>query len=126
MPRNKQQRTVCRMPKYNCFAQSDISFTGGDAVVMSIEEYEAIRLIDRLGLTQEECASYMQVARTTVQQIYSDARKKLSLMLVDGRPLVIKGGAYRLCDGTGRQCGCGGCRHFRHGRRMLPASIKGK
>lgn len=34
------------------------------AVILTVDEYEAIRLIDKLGYSQEECGSYMQVART--------------------------------------------------------------
>ena len=76
---------------------------------MSVDEYEAIRLIDYEGLTQEECAEQMSVARTTVQAIYDSARKKLALVLVDSKRLIIGGGDYRFCDGSGRHCK-GNCR----------------
>lgn len=79
-------------------------------VVLTVDEYEAIRLIDRQGFSQEECSSYMQVARTTVQMIYNSARKKLADALVDGLAIRIEGGDYQLCDGKEEYCGCGGCR----------------
>ena len=75
---------------------------------MTLDEYEAIRLIDLLDCTQEECAQQMGVARTTVQQIYNSARKKLSIALVEGLPFRIEGGDYQLCDGRAGCCG-GGC-----------------
>ena len=116
MPRPKKGRKVCCMPRSTAFAPVGMSFQPSDAVVMAVDEYETIRLIDHEGFTQEECAGYMRIARTTVQQIYNDARKKLSVSLVEGRPLVINGGEYRLCDGNEPYCGCGGCRRHRCGR----------
>jgi len=65
---------------------------------MSIDEYETIRLIDLEELTQEECASQMNIARTTVQGIYNSARKKIASSLVNGQFLKIEGGDYKLCD----------------------------
>lgn len=85
----------------------------GAPVILTVDEYEAVRLIDRQGFSQEECSSYMQVARTTVQMIYTSARRKLAEALVDSRPLRIEGGDYQLCDGTEEVCGCGGCRRHR-------------
>lgn len=77
-------------------------------MVLTVDEYEAVRLIDRQGFSQEECSAYMQVARSTVQSIYNSARKKLAEALVDGRSLRIEGGNYQLCDGSEVYCGCGG------------------
>ena len=63
------------------------------------------RAADLAGYTQEECAAQMGVARTTVQGVYNDARRKVAESLVDGKVLVIKGGDYDLCEGTARPCG---------------------
>ena len=82
---------------------------------MSVDEYETIRLIDQMGFTQEECAVQMNVARTTVQGIYNDARKKLADALVNGKSLIIRGGDYTLCDSKEETCACGGCCKHRHG-----------
>ncbi|MEG1501516.1 MAG: DUF134 domain-containing protein, partial [Clostridiales bacterium] len=62
------------------------------AILMTLDEYETIRLIDLEGLTQEESAQQMNVARTTVQKIYNDAKKKLAESLVKGKILSIEGG----------------------------------
>ena len=85
------------------------------AVILTVDEYEAIRLIDKQGFSQEECGAYMHIARTTVQQIYTLARKKLADALVEGRPLKIQGGDYQLCDGREAYCACGGCHRHRYG-----------
>ena len=82
---------------------------------MTVDEYEAIRLIDLDGFTQEECAAQMNISRTTVQGMYDSARKKLAESLVRGKVLSIEGGEYHLCDGQGRGCGAG-CRRRRCGK----------
>lgn len=115
MPRPQKCRKVCCLPGNPGFLPVN-SREGLAAVVLTVDEYEAVRLIDREGFSQEECGSYMRVARTTVQQIYTEARKKIALALVDGLPLRIEGGSYRLCDGKEAFCGCGGCRKHRRGR----------
>lgn len=79
---------------------------------MTVDEYEAIRLIDLEGFTQEECARQMSIARTTVQGIYDDARRKLAESLVNGKVLRIEGGDYILCNDYERPCS--GCRCPRH------------
>lgn len=111
MPRPKKCRKVCCLPQRSEFFPAG----GGEgaAVVMTVDEYETIRLIDHRDFSQEDCSVYMNIARTTAQQIYNSARKKLALVLVEGRPLRIEGGHYRLCDGSEPYCGCGGCRRHR-------------
>lgn len=101
------------MPKTNEFfpvGNPDCDTT----VILTVDEYEAIRLIDKLGYSQEECGSYMQVARTTVQMIYNSARKKLADALVDGLAIRIEGGDYQLCEGEEEFCGCPSCRKHHH------------
>ena len=83
---------------------------------MSIDEYEAIRLIDLENFSQEECANQMNIARTSVQRIYGEARRKIAESLVHGRNLKIEGGDYQLCDGLEETCRCGGCMRHRYGR----------
>lgn len=82
-------------------------------VNMTVDEYETIRLIDLEGFTQEECSKHMNIARTTVQKTYNDARRKLAESLVYGKVLWIEGGEYQLCDGRGIGCGGSGCRRHK-------------
>lgn len=107
MPRPKKCRRVCDYPLNQTFTPDEGA--GGKAVVLTVDEYETIRLIDREGFSQEQCGNLMQVARTTVQQIYTSARKKLADMLVEGLPLRIEGGDYQLCAGDEQSCGGRDC-----------------
>jgi len=109
MSRPKLRRRICRLPEYDYYGPLRISSSAAEAVVMSVDEYEAIRLIDWEKLTQEECADRMQVARTTVQSIYNSARTKIADSLINGKHLSIKGGSFRVCDGNAPGCGGRGC-----------------
>lgn len=113
MARPMKGRTVCCLPERNKFGPLDLPVNAENRVIMTIDEYEAIRLIDLEGFTQEECAMQMNVARTTIQGIYSEARKKLAKLLVEGKMLSIEGGEYRLCGGLGKGYGRGCHRHKR-------------
>ncbi|NLM06015.1 MAG: DUF134 domain-containing protein [Tissierellia bacterium] len=113
MARPMKRRRVCGLPRNKRFGPLDLDAKGDNFINMTVDEYEAIRLIDIEGLNQEECAGQMNVARSTVQGIYIGARKKLAESLVNGKPLIIEGGEYRLCEegpngcGLGRGCGRG-------------------
>ncbi len=110
MPRPCKRRRVCGHPSCGRFGPADP--TGGRPdVPMGLDEFETIRLIDLEGLTQEQCAAQMNVARTTVQAIYGTARRKLAQCLVNGCALVIEGGDYELCSAASAQeCPGWGCR----------------
>ena len=124
MPRPRKCRKVCCLPGNRGFDPVTDGYQ--PPVILAVDEYEALRLIDREGFSQEECGAYMKIARTTVQQIYTAARKKLADALVEGRPLRIQGGDYRLCDGSEPFCGCGGCRRHAAARRDQAAEEKYK
>ena len=72
MARPRKLRRVCAMP-HTCEFRPCGRQAG--TVELTVDEYETIRLIDLLGLTQEACARQMDVARTTVQAIYDSARR---------------------------------------------------
>lgn len=116
MPRPRKCRRICRMPETRRFGPLDGREKSERApVVMSVDEFETIRLIDWEGLNQEECAAGMCVARSTVQGMYNRARAKLAECLVQSRQLLVEGGDYRLCDGEPPR---GACRHCRRERRQ--------
>lgn len=107
MSRPRKRRKVCHFPQTLSFAPTDSAQKA--PVILTVDEYETIRLIDYEGVSQEQCGEFMKVARTTVQQVYASARKKLAQTVVDGRPLRIEGGDYRLCRGDDVSCGCSRC-----------------
>ncbi len=90
MPRPVRCRKIEQMPVYRSFSPDDIAAV--ESVRMTVDEYEALRLLDDEGLTQEACADRMNVSRTTVTAIYDNARKKIADTLVHGKRLLITGG----------------------------------
>lgn len=99
MARPQKCRRVCKFPKYVRFSAETST---ADTVVMTVDEYEVVRLIDYQNLTQEECSLQIKVARTTVQGIYFSARRKIADVLVNGKTLIIDGGEYELCNYRGK------------------------
>ena len=115
MSRPRKMRTVCCIPQDHSFGPKFVANEPENTITMSIDEYESIRLIDLVGLTQEQCAIQMNVARTTVQSIYSEARKKIADAIINRKWLVVTGGDIVICDGKRTRCDQRGCqRHIRH------------
>lgn len=91
MPRPRKCRKVCHYPETPAFIPVDNS-EGKAAVILTVDEYETIRLIDKEELSQEQCSECMKIARTTVQQIYTTARRKLAEALVAGVAVTYENG----------------------------------
>lgn len=98
MARPSRCRRICMEPAFDRFAPDGIPSGGKN--VLTLDEYEAIRLIDLEKNTHEQCAVQMDISRSTVTEIYENARYKLADSIVHGKALLISGGHYRLCDGT--------------------------
>ncbi|MBQ9852860.1 MAG: DUF134 domain-containing protein [Ruminiclostridium sp.] len=103
MARPRRCRRVCREPEYGGFSPDGIA--GAFEVILSVDEFEVLRLVDLEKKTHSECAAQMEVSRTTITEIYESARYKVADSLVNGKRLVITGGSYRLCNGTSQTCG---------------------
>ena len=102
LSRPTKRRRVCRFPEILEF--STIRETPGEPVILTVDEYETIRLIDKEGLSQEECGRQLGVGRTTAQKIYETARRKVADALVLGRSIKIEGGDFYLCNGNLEFC----------------------
>lgn len=99
MARPCKRRRVWMEPEYSRFLPDGTPAEGCE--VLTVDEFEAIRLLDLESLTQEQCARQMGIARSTVADICESARRKIAGSLVYGRPLVISGGHYHICGAGG-------------------------
>ena len=72
-----------------------------EAVSITLEELETVRLVDLLDLDQEDAAFYMGVSRKAFWNDLMNARKKIAAALVYGMGLRIEGGSFALRGGEG-------------------------
>ena len=66
------------------------------SIVLSLDEFEAVRLLDHEHLSQIQAARQMRVHRSTVSRIISSARAKIAQALVDINTLKIEGGCCKV------------------------------
>jgi predicted DNA-binding protein (UPF0251 family) len=93
MPRPHCWRRVEGRPVASVFKPAGIPTHALDVVLLTLDEYEAVRLADLDGLYQEPAAARMGVSRPTFGRILESARGKLADALVHGKALKIEGGA---------------------------------
>lgn len=99
--------------------------TALESVTLHYDEYEAIRLLDHLGLNQEQAAEQMNVSRPTLTRIYELARKTIAEAFVTGKMILIDGGevrfdklwyrckrCHKLIDGLENHVQCSQCTSF--------------
>ncbi len=102
MPRPQRYRRICNKPAFTEFSPDN--GTESEPIVLTLDEFETIRLMDLEKQTHEQAAKQMEIARSTVTEIYECARRKIADSIVNGHRLVISGGNYRLCDGSSSWC----------------------
>ena len=127
MARPRLCRRVCFQPGLTYFKPAGIRLVDLEESVLTVDEFEALRLKDLEGLEQEAAAKRMSISQPTFHRIVSSARKKTADAIVNGKAIRIEGGAYKMvgmrkfkcdsCDhhwdvphGTGRPPECPKCR----------------
>ena len=106
MARPIKCRKVEFLPDVTCFIPLGKDEQEIEKVIIKVEELEAMRLKDIEGLTQQECADEMEISRQTFQNIIDSGRKKVSLALIKGKAINIKGGnyAFSFCELKCKAC----------------------
>ena len=97
MPRPCNRRRVAGRPAISVFKPVRIPLADLEEVVMTLDEFEAIRLADLDGRYQEQAADAMRVSRPTFSRIVESAHRKIADALVHGKALRIEGGPVHLC-----------------------------
>ncbi|MGI0119571.1 DUF134 domain-containing protein [Zooshikella sp. RANM57] len=90
MPRFKIKRKVCGQAAHSCFKPNKVPMTQLQQVVLLADEFEALRLVDFVGMQQQEAANQMGVSRQTLANIVKTARFKVVDCLTHGKALIIQ------------------------------------
>mgnify|MGYP000446600990 CR=1 FL=1 len=94
MPNRRRYRRIEGPPRIEGYKPFGVPLRELESVVMSIEEYEALRLADYENLTQEEAAKKMNISRPTFTRLYDKARKNVAKAFVEGKTILIRGGTF--------------------------------
>jgi predicted DNA-binding protein (UPF0251 family) len=107
MPRPKNERIVHEPPLFTEFKPAGVYGRDMDQISLSLDEYEAFRLADQLGLSHEEAAGEMEISRSTFTRLIEDARKKVAGLIIEGKRLIIAGGSIHFRSNIIRCAKCG-------------------
>ncbi len=104
MVRPRKPRFVSAYPRISAFVPQGINITG--EAILTIDEFEAIRLSDFEQLDQESGASMMGVSRHTYGRLLNRGRAVVADAMVTGKVLKVEGGNFEI-RGPGRGPGKG-------------------
>lgn len=104
MTRPKYCRKVGSEPGSNYFKPEGIPASDLQVVIITLDEFEALRLADFEGLYHENSAAMMNISRQTFGRIIDSARKKIAEALVHGKALKIEGGVVSLEENGEIKC----------------------
>ena len=94
--RPKKTRWIKCLPGERCFKPRCKSLRELEAVSLSLDEFEAIRLSCLEGMKQEDAAKKMKVSRPTFSRIETSAHKKIADALVNIKVIKIEGGCCKI------------------------------
>ncbi len=94
MPRPQKCRYIENMPEVTYFKPRGVPMSELEEIVLPVEGFEALRLVEIEGLDQDRASERMNVSRQTFGRILATARKALAQTVVLGLALRIDGGNF--------------------------------
>jgi len=92
MPRPQNNRIIHEPPLFSEFKPIGARVKNLEQILLTLDEFESIRLADQIGLSHAEAAEEMEISRSTFTRLIEKARKKMADFLIQGRVLTIEGG----------------------------------
>jgi predicted DNA-binding protein (UPF0251 family) len=111
MARPQKDRRVGFNPAISYFKPRGIPMMQLEEVRLTVDEREAIRLSDLLGMSHEEAGRCMGVSRATFGRIIQNGRRAIADALIHGKAINVEGGNYRIVAQS-RIFKCNGCNHL--------------
>ncbi len=90
MPRPCKRRRVRGRPNSSYFKPAGKRISELKESILTIEEFEAIRLNDLLNLEQNKCAEKMEISQPTFHRLISSAHYKIADAIINGKAIKIK------------------------------------
>ena len=110
MVRPQKSRMVGYNPEISYFKPRGTPMMQLEEVRLTVDEREAIRLSDLLGMSHEDAGQRMGVSRATFGRIIQHARYVVADALINGKAINVGGGNYRIVD-QDRLFRCQSCNH---------------
>jgi predicted DNA-binding protein (UPF0251 family) len=110
MVRPQKDRMVAFNPEISYFKPRGIPMIDLDEVCLTVDQREAIRLSDLLGMSHEVAGRRMGVSRATFGRIIQRARNAVADALINGKAINVEGGSYKIVNHT-RVFYCSSCTH---------------
>ena len=95
MSRPQFNRIVHEPPLYSDFKPIGVRTQNLEQIVLTLDEFEAFRLADQLGLSHALAADEMEISRSTFSRLIEKARKKVADFIIQGKSLTIGGGTVQ-------------------------------
>ncbi len=89
MPRPCIRRRIRGIPSSCYFKPRGIRMTELEETILSLPEFEAIRLIDLNQIPQEKAAKEMNISQPTLSRILTSARQKIAEAIIKGKAIKI-------------------------------------
>jgi len=94
--RPKKTRRIKSEPVERCFKPRCKPLSELEGVYLSLDEFEAVRLVDVERLKQECAAKKMKISRPTFSRIINSAHKKIGDALINIKVIWIEGGCCEI------------------------------
>lgn len=107
MSRPKSDRIVHEPPLFSDFKPTGIRGQNLEQILLTLDEFEAFRLADHIGLSHATAANEMEISRSTFTRLIEKARQKIAEFIIQGKLLTIEGGSIHFRNNIIRCQSCG-------------------